>query len=85
LVNVASSMIVKDGLVEDIRIVCSGVECVPKRILGAEEIARGSAPDAETADLAGSTASRGATPLNYNHFKIPLMENLVKRAIRGNA
>ena len=85
LVNVASAMIVKDGVVEDIRIVCSGVECVPKRIEGAEQIAIGSAPDAETADLAGGTASRGATPLNYNHFKIPLMENLVKRAIRGDA
>ena len=84
LVNVASSMIVNNGVVEDIRIVCSGVECVPKRIEGAEQIVIGSAPDAETADLAGGTASRGATPLNYNHFKIPLMENLVKRAIRGN-
>ena len=35
-------------------------------------------------DLGGGAASRGATPLNYNHFKIPLLENLVKRAIRGN-
>ena len=26
--------------------------------------------------------SHGARPLNYNHYKIPLMENLVKRAIR---
>jgi hypothetical protein len=29
--------------------------------------------------------SRGARPLNYNQFKIPLMENLVKRAIRDAA
>lgn len=85
LVNVASSIIMSDGVVEDIRVVCAGVECIPKRIRSAEEIVRGSAPDAETADLAGGTASRGATPLNYNHFKIPLMENLVKRAIRSAA
>jgi hypothetical protein len=32
--------------------------------------------------LAGKTAVQGATPLNFNHFKIPLMENLVRRAIR---
>ncbi|MEQ8509709.1 MAG: xanthine dehydrogenase family protein subunit M [Rhodospirillaceae bacterium] len=85
LVNVASAIIMSGGVVEDIRIVCAGVECVPKRIRSAEEIVRGSTPDAETADLAGGTASRGATPLNYNHFKIPLMENLVKRAIRSAA
>lgn len=83
LVNVASAKIMSGGVVEDIRIVCAGVECIPKRLEGSEEIVRGSAPDEETANLAGSTASRGATPLNYNHFKIPLMENLVKRAVRG--
>ena len=33
--------------------------------------------------LAGKTAVWGAKPLNYNHFKIPLMKNLVQRAIRG--
>ena len=36
----------------------------------------------QTAERAGALAVRGAKPLNYNHFKIPLMENLVKRAIR---
>ena len=84
LVNVACAKIVSGGIVQDIRLACAGVECVPKRLKGSEEIVRGSAPDAETAELAGNTASRGATPLNYNHFKIPLMENLVKRAVRGH-
>ena len=32
----------------------------------------------------GDTVARGATTLNYNHFKIPLMENLVRRAIRDS-
>jgi xanthine dehydrogenase YagS FAD-binding subunit len=36
-----------------------------------------------TASLAGAEAIRDADPLDYNHFKIPLMENLVKRAVRG--
>jgi hypothetical protein len=40
--------------------------------------------DDETASLAGQSAIRGATPLNYNHFKIPLLDNLVKRAIRNS-
>jgi xanthine dehydrogenase YagS FAD-binding subunit len=37
----------------------------------------------ELADRVGAMASRGADPLDFNHFKIPLMDNLVKRALRG--
>jgi hypothetical protein len=37
----------------------------------------------ETATMAGDLAIDGATPLRYNGYKIPLMRNLVKRAIRG--
>jgi len=84
LVNVACSKIINSGIIEDIRIACAGVECVPKRLNVVEDIVRGSNQDEETAELGGGSASRGATPLNYNHFKIPLLENLVKRAIRGN-
>jgi hypothetical protein len=29
--------------------------------------------------------TRGAQPLNYNHFKVPLMQNLVRRAVRDAA
>jgi xanthine dehydrogenase YagS FAD-binding subunit len=47
-----------------------------------EDIVKGENKDNESANLAGGAASRGATPFNYNHFKIPLMENLVRRAIR---
>ncbi len=32
---------------------------------------------------AGKLAVDGARTLNFNHFKVPLMENLVRRAIRG--
>ncbi|MSO99288.1 MAG: xanthine dehydrogenase family protein subunit M [Rhodospirillaceae bacterium] len=85
LVNVASAMKVKaDGVIEDIRIVCGAVECVPRRLNAVEDIVKGSAQNEETATLAASSAARGAAPLNFNHFKIPLMENLVKRAIRDS-
>jgi xanthine dehydrogenase YagS FAD-binding subunit len=82
LVNVASALRISGGMIEDVRLVCGGVQCVPRRLNVVEDIVRGSPHNAETADLAASAAARGATPLNYNHFKIPLMENLVKRAIR---
>ena len=84
LVNVAAAMRVENDVIQDIRIACGGVECVPRRMSVAEDIAKGSAKDEETARLAGGSASRGAVPLNYNHFKISLLENLVMRAIRDS-
>jgi xanthine dehydrogenase YagS FAD-binding subunit len=82
LVNVAAAMKLSGDTIDDIRIVCGGVQCTPRRMTVAEDIARGSAKDEETANLAGGSASRGAAPLNHNHFKMPLLENLVTRAIR---
>ena len=77
-------MRVTGGRISDIRIACGGVECVPRRLVGVEDIARGSVQDGDTAELAASTAARGATPLNFNDFKVPLMQNLVMRAIRDS-
>jgi xanthine dehydrogenase YagS FAD-binding subunit len=83
LVNVSAALKVNNGTIEDARLVCGGVQCRPRRMTAVEEIIKGSPQNEATAELAGKSASRGATPLNYNHFKIPLMENLVKRAIRS--
>jgi len=82
LVNIAAALRISGGVIQDIRIAAGGVECVPRRMTVVENIVRGSAQDDETAALAGGSASRGATALNFNHFKIPLLENLVTRAIR---
>jgi xanthine dehydrogenase YagS FAD-binding subunit len=38
----------------------------------------------ETAKMAGELAIVGALPLRHNAYKVPLMRNLVKRAIRGS-
>jgi hypothetical protein len=34
--------------------------------------------------MAGKMAIEGAVPLRYNAYKIPLMRNLVRRAVRGS-
>ena len=83
LVSVAAALKVDGGVIADARVICGGVECVPRRLTAVESTVRGEAPRADLAEVAGSAASRGARPLNYNHFKVPLMENLVKRAIRA--
>src|SRR5437764_58411 len=59
-----------------------GVNCVPRRLTAVEQIVKGKPMGADIAKLAGASATRGAKPLNYNQFKIPLMANLVTRAIR---
>ena len=84
LVNIASAMVVEGGVISRIRMAAGAVQCVPRRLTVVEEVVTGSAPDEETAALTGQAAVRGAIPLNYNHFKIPLLENLVKRAIRDS-
>ena len=83
LVNVASAMIVKGGVIEQFSIACGGVESVPRHLKVVEDVARGERQNDATAKLVGQAAVRGAAPLNYNQFKIVLMQNLVARAIRG--
>jgi len=82
LVNVASALKVEGGVIRDARVVCGGVSCTPRVIAAATDAAKGSKQNEETGMIAGKVASHGARPLNYNHYKIPLIENLVKRAIR---
>ncbi len=82
LVNVASAMKIDGaGNIEAMRIACAGVQCTPRRLTTVEALVRGRRQDEATAGLAGKAAVEGARPLNFNHFKIPLMENLVKRAV----
>ena len=84
LVNVAAAMrLDASGNIEILRIACGGVQCTPRRLTRVEALVRHRARNEETATLAGQAAVEGAKPLNFNHFKIPLMENLVKRAIRN--
>ena len=83
LVNVASAKVVRNGRIERIRIAVNGVAATPLRLTGVEEGIVGEPVDEDTAEIAGQTAIWGARPLNYNHYKVPLMKNLVKRAIRG--
>ena len=86
LLSVATAMTIgASGTIEDVRIACGAVQCTPRRLTAVEDLVRGRARDEDTAELARAAASEGARPLNYNHFTIPLMENLVKRSIRDAA
>jgi xanthine dehydrogenase YagS FAD-binding subunit len=83
LVNVASAAVFSGGMIERIRIAVNGVAAHPLRLKQVEDAVRGKARDEATADMAGKMAVEGARTLRYNGYKVPLMRNLVKRAIRG--
>lgn len=83
LVSIAVVMKMDGNTIAESRFVCGGVACTPYRLLDVEKAARGKTLSDESGDAIAALASQGAKPLNYNHFKIPLMENLVRRAMRG--
>jgi xanthine dehydrogenase YagS FAD-binding subunit len=83
LVNVASAMKASGGTIQQMRIAVGAVAATPVRLENVEAAVAGKPRNEDTADLAGRMAVEGAQPLRYNGYKIPLMRNLVKRAIRG--
>jgi xanthine dehydrogenase YagS FAD-binding subunit len=83
LVNVASAMVISGGKIEKVRLVVNAVAATPRRLKNVETAIIGKSRNEETADMAGKMAVEGAETLRHNGYKVPLMRNLVKRAIRG--
>lgn len=83
LVNVASAARIEGGTIQEIRLAVNGVSPKPVRLREAEQALVGNAVDERTEELGGRLAVRGARPLRHNEYKVPMMRNLVKRAIRG--
>jgi xanthine dehydrogenase YagS FAD-binding subunit len=83
LVNIASTIKLEGNTISDIRLVVNAVAARPRRLMNVEDVVRGKPRNEETAKMAGELAVQGAQPLRFNGYKVPLMRNLVKRAIRG--
>ena len=83
LVNVASAIKFSGETIQAARIAVGAVAARPLRLANVEAAIAGKPRNEDTAKMAGEMAVDGATPLRYNGYKIPLMRNLVKRAIRG--
>ena len=82
LVNVASAMVLSGQTIERVRLAVNGVAAHPVRLARVEAAVAGKPRNEATAELAGTMAIEGARPLTHNGYKVPLMRNLVKRAIR---
>jgi xanthine dehydrogenase YagS FAD-binding subunit len=83
IMNVASAMKSSGGTIHDVRIAVNAVAARPLRLKNVEDSVRGKSRNASTGEAAGKLAVQGAVPLQFNAYKIPLMRNLVKRAIGG--
>jgi xanthine dehydrogenase YagS FAD-binding subunit len=83
LLNVASAMRLSGNTIERIRIAVNGAAARPLRLKAVEDWVRDKPAIPSTGVMAGELAVKGAIPLQFNAYKIPLMRNLVKRAIGG--
>src|SRR5437773_3914376 len=84
LVNVAAAIKPNGGTIGAARLVVNAVSATPKRLKQVEAFLVGKPRTEETAKAAGDLAVQGAQTLRHNGYKVPLMRNLVKRAVRGS-
>ena len=84
LVNVASAIKANGANIGEVRLVVNAVSATPKRLKNVEAAIVGKPRNEDTAKMAGDLAVQGAQTLRHNGYKVPLMRNLVKRAVRGS-
>jgi xanthine dehydrogenase YagS FAD-binding subunit len=83
LVNVASAIKMDGGRIGEARLAVGAVAARPLRLTAVERAIAGKPANEDTAKLAGELAIAGAFALRHNAYKVPLMRNLVRRAVRG--
>ena len=85
LVNVAAAIKPNGGNIGEARVVVNAVSARPRRLHNVEAFVAGKPRSEETAKAAGEMAVQGAQTLRHNGYKVPLMRNLVARALRAPA
>lgn len=81
LVNIAAAFRLNGDTIEDSRIVAGAVQTTPRRLTNVENAIQGQTKNLATGESVKQIASEGARALAHNGFKIPLLQNLVKRAV----
>jgi len=83
LVSVAAAFQTSGGTISDARIAVNGVAPFPVRLDAVERMVIGTSGGETVANEAGELSIDGARPLRHNDYKIPMMRNLVRRAVRS--
>ncbi len=73
------------GVAKDVRIVIGSAAPVPFRAKSAEALVEGRKIDASLAAKAGEAALEGATPLDRNAYKLPMVAAVVRRTLLASA
>ncbi len=81
IVEVATMVTMSGSKCTDARIALGGVAPTPLRSKAAENAIIGKTLDATAAAAAASAAVALATPLQYNHYKVPVLQTLITRAL----
>ena len=85
LVSVAAAFQLSGGVISDARISVGGVAPYPVRLESVERLVAGTSGGENVANEAGELSVQGARALRHNDYKIPMMRNLVRRAVRSVA
>jgi len=83
LVNVAAAIKTDGDKIGAARLAVNAVAATPRRLKQVETAIIGRPRNEETARMAGDLAVQGAQTLRHNGYKVPLVRNLVRRAVRG--
>jgi xanthine dehydrogenase YagS FAD-binding subunit len=83
LLSIAAAFVMQGDAIASVRLVLGAAACVPHRLNAVEQALVGAKRDADTAQRVATLESAGAHTLNFNGYKVPLMENLIRRAVRG--
>ena len=81
IASVASVIMEEEGVCEDARLALGAVAPTPVRATDAEEVIKGKAIDAKTAERAAVAAVADAKPMSKNAYKIEITKALIKRVL----
>jgi xanthine dehydrogenase YagS FAD-binding subunit len=82
VVSVAAALRIEGGVIAEARLAAGGVAPLPWRLARSEAALVGRAPTQQAFLAAGELAVEGASPLERNAFKVPLLRNAVIRALQ---
>jgi xanthine dehydrogenase YagS FAD-binding subunit len=82
VVSVAAALRIEDGVIAEARLAAGGVAPLPWRLGRSEAALVGRAPTQQMFVAAAELAIEGATPLEGNAFKVPLLRNAIIRALQ---
>lgn len=77
IVSLASSLTVKDGIIEDVHTVFGGVAPVPYQIPALDKYLKGKPLTAQVATEAGQIAMEHATPMGKNEYKVFMCKDVI--------